>query len=134
MGKFLVCCRALILREKIMIKFINLKDSKGSPIYGQPLLDSIFCANVAANTLAQVSVPQGADACMISATGNYIVSPTSSFTLPTDGVFQQTSGDLNKSTIHLGNLFNQSPFIVPDTLYFLCPDQTLIYVSFFSIT
>ena len=117
-----------------MIKFLNLKDSKGVPIYGAPLLDANFHVNLPANTPVGLDVADGADACMISSTGHIIVSPFSDIALPVNPTFEPTSGALNRSIIQLSNLFNQQPFIEPDTLYFIAPVQTIIFVEFFSIT
>jgi hypothetical protein len=120
-----------------MIKFINLKDSTNSPINGQPLFDEIFHVNLPADMLVSLDVATlapGADACMISSTGNFIVSSAMDIVLPTAAVFERTKAYLNPSLINIGNVYEQLNFITPQILYFRAPAQTLIYVAFFSVT
>lgn len=119
-----------------MIKFVNLKDSKGSPLFGSPFFDTNFEINLASDTVASLdlSLVPGADACMISSTGNLIVSPDAVVSLPVSTSFTRTDSTLNRSIVYLKNIYNQANFIVPTTLYFVAPDNCYVFVSFFSVT
>lgn len=116
-----------------MIKFINIKDSHDSALFGCSFLEPSFTANLAANIQSSIPVPQGAEGCLISATGDYYVGYDSSLSLPSSQTFETVKGCMNRSIILLKNIYNFDEFIEPSSLYFIARASTDITVEFFTI-
>ncbi len=84
---------------------------------------------VPANTVVSVNVPTPSKnaVAVINATNNYYVSDQV-ITLPSSGTFQFIPGELNKPTVALKRTKAAQDVT---TLYFICPEETRICVSFF---
>lgn len=116
-----------------MIKFINLKDSLSSALYGCSFLAPSYSATLAADFQSSLLIPDGAEGCLISATGDYFVGYDSSLSLPSSSTFTEVKGCQNRSIILLENIYKIDPFIEPTSLYFIARASTDITVEFFLV-
>lgn len=116
-----------------MIKFINLKDSLNSALYGCSFLTPSYSATLTADTKSSLLMPEGAEGCLISATGDYFVGYDISLALPASSAFTELKGCQNRSIIQLKNLYNMEPFVEPTTLYFIARASIDITVEFFLV-